>query len=227
MSQSTLWEGWLALNPEFSFVGSDEVEEDSSDSAEDSEDDSEDDGPSGDVDGEDDSSSDDDDDDDTNARLKRLEKKNSKLSKQLEAALELLNKNNDGEAGKAPEGFVAQQDYDDAVEALSEMAIHNAISNGPKNKDGSPKYDWEDPAVVMKFIDMDEVEFDLKSKSVEGIDDQLAEVAERYPFMLKDKGKRTPAPGKSGTRPRKQGTREVVQTPSEASLLVDFPAMKE
>lgn len=221
---NTPWEAWLAAHPEFSLTGRDddgdiEIDSDDEDSVA---------GSAGADDSEDDGADDDDDDADTARRIRNLEKDNRRLSRELEAAVELLNEKADKERSSddstPPEGFVAQEDYDLLLELLRTDYVENAIDSF-KNKDGSAKWEWEDRSAVYKFLDIDELEIDVKSKVIDGLEDQLADIAERYPFMLKGKGSAKQGPGKTGTKPGKPGTREKKQDPSTEALVAEFPAL--
>ena len=223
------WEIWLHQNPEFSFAGKDSDGDDAEDYGYDDDQEVEtsddDDAPSftnvnnGD---------DDDDDSDANVsrRIRRLEADNKKLSRELEAAMELLNKaaDREGVSEDDPEGFVPQEDYDALIDLLRTDYVEHAIANYRK-KDGSPKWDWQDPSAVYKFLDIDELEIDVKSKTIDGLEDQLADIAERYPFMLKDGSRRREGNGSTGKPPRKSGAREQSKNPSIEALVAEFPAL--
>lgn len=218
------WELWLDQNPAFSFAGKDS-------DGEESDFDYEDDGQEADDEGPDFSTGDsgdfnDDSDGDTSSRLRRLETDNKKLSRELEAAMELLNNaaDREGNFGDAPEGFVPQEDYDAIIDLLRTDYVEHAIANYRK-KDGSPKWDWQDPSAVYKFLDIDELEIDVKSKTIDGLEDQLADIAERYPFMLKDNSRRREGNGSTGKPPRKSGAREAHRNPSIEALVAEFPAL--
>lgn len=220
------WELWLSQTHEFSFAGKDsdgeydaegfgyedDAEDDSTNSSE-----SDGDGSDGDDDGA----------DDTSRRVRRLESDNKKLSRELEAAIELLNKaaENEGIPEDAPEGFVPQEDYDALIDLLRTDYVEHAIASFRK-KDGSPKWDWEDPTAVYKFLDIDELEIDVKSKVIDGLEEQLADIAERYPFMLKNGSRRRDnGNGSTGKPPRKSGARERISNPSIEALVAEFPAL--
>lgn len=218
------WELWLSQNSAFSFAGKDsdgdsdfgyEYEDDGETAEDDSEDTDRD-------------SVDDDDDSDANtsSRLRRLEADNKKLSRELEAAMELLNTAAEREYGDdAPEGYVAQEDYEALIDLLRTDYVEHAIASFRK-KDGSPKWDWQDPSAVYKFLDIDELEIDVKSKVIDGLEDQLADIAERYPFMLKNGGNsRREGSGSTGKPPRKSGAREQRRNPSIEALVAEFPAL--
>lgn len=221
------WENWLIQHPEFSFAGKDSGDDvgeyddtDVEDSGEDDDD------ADGDLDAEDD------DDDagpsDTARRLRNLEKENKRLSRELEAAVELLNSVDEGGSSSddAPEGYVPQEDYDALVELLRTDYVQNAISSYTK-RDGTPKWDWEDPSAVYKFLDVDQLEIDVKSRTIDGLEDQLADIAERYPFMLKNRGavQKREGSGMTGRVPRRSGAREQSKNPSLEALVAEFPAL--
>lgn len=217
------WEIWLSQNPQFAFVGKDSDGDDSYDDSYDSEDSSDDESFDSDVD---DDSDDSDDAPDTSARLRKLEADNKKLSRELEAAMDLLNNAADREndSDEDPEGFVPQEDYDALVDLLRTDYVENAIS-GFRRKDGSPKWDWQDPSAVYKFLDIDELEIDVKSKTIDGLEAQLADIADRYPFMLKDSNRRGSGSGSTGKPPRGSGSREKKGNPSLEALIAEFPAL--
>lgn len=218
------WELWLSQNLAFSFAGNDSDGEDSDFDYEyeDGEDNTEDDAENTARRSSDDG---DDNDADTSSRLRRLEADNKKLSRELEAAMELLNTAADREfESEAPEGFVPQEDYDALIDLLRTDYVEHAIASYTK-KDGSPKWDWQDPSAVYKFLDIDELEIDVKSKVIDGLEDQLADIAERYPFMLKNGGNSRQGSGSTGKPPRKSGAREQHRNPSIEALVAEFPAL--
>lgn len=223
------WEIWLSQTPEFSFAGKDSDGEYDAENFDNYEDDAEDqnDSGSGTISDGDGGDGDDDGADDTARRVRRLENDNKKLSRELEAAIELLNKaaENEGSGEDAPEGFVPQDDYDALIDLLRTDYVEHAIANFRK-KDGSPRWDWEDPTAVYKFLDIDELEIDVKSKVIDGLEDQLADIAERYPFMLKNANRRREGgSGLTGKPPRKSGARERISNPSIEALVAEFPAL--
>lgn len=220
------WEIWLSQTPEFSFAGKDSDGEYDAEGFE-YEDDAEDNSTNSSESDGDGSDGDDDGADDTARRVRRLESDNKKLSRELEAAIELLNKaaENEGGSEDAPEGFVPQDDYDALIDLLRTDYVEHAIANFRK-KDGSPRWDWEDPTAVYKFLDIDELEIDVKSKVIDGLEEQLADIAERYPFMLKNGGRRRDTGnGSTGKPPRKSGARERISNPSIEALVAEFPAL--
>jgi len=218
------WEAWLVSNPNFSLSGRDndevdvDVDEDDVDEDADS---------SGADDGEDDDSDGDGEDDGENADLERLKRQNKRLQKQIDSLTELLSKKADkqGDEDGAPEGYVSQEDYDSLFEILRTDFVENAISSF-KNKDGSQRWAWEDPSAVYRFLDVDELEFDLSSRTIDGLEDQLKDIAARYPFMLKGNGKPGARNGgKIGSKPGKPGTREEKKDLTKDALVEDFPAL--
>lgn len=221
------WENWLGQHPEFSFAGKDSDVEDATEEFGYDDDNAEDDTDERrDVTDRDGDSDDDDDESDSSRRLRRLESDNKKLSRELEAAVELLNQAaaSEGSSEDSPEGFVPQEDYDSLIDLLRTDYVENAIS-GYKKKDGTPKYDWEDASAVYKFLDIDELEIDVKSKKIDGLEEQLADIADRYPFMLKSGKRREAGSGSTGKPPRKSGAREQFKNPSIEALVAEFPAL--
>lgn len=218
------WDIWLNQNPAFSFAGkdSDEGADDYGYDDEEADTASDDEEPNFSDNADDDG----DDDVDMSRRMRKLEADNKKLSRELEAAMELLNNAADKEhdSDEAPEGFVPQDDYDALIDLLRTDYVEHAIANCRK-KDGSPKWDWQDPSAVYKFLDIDELEIDVKSKMIDGLEDQLADIAERYPFMLKDGNRRREGSGSTGKPPRKSGAREQHKNPSIEALVAEFPAL--
>lgn len=223
------WELWLSQHPDFSFAGKDSDGQDAVDEIgySDSEDDYEaDESGQSDLADRNSDSDDDDDESDTSLRIRRLENDNKKLSRELEAAIELLNQAaaSEGSSEDAPEGFVPQEDYDSLIDLLRTDYVEHAIASFTR-KDGSPRWDWEDPSAVYKFLDIDELEIDVKSKKIDGLEEQLADIADRYPFMLKGGGKRRESTGSTGKPPRKSGAREYQKNPSIEALVAEFPAL--
>lgn len=218
------WNRWLLQNPGFVLAGRDNEDVETDDDDVDTDDDDDD---------SDDDDSDDDDEDDAathKARANRLQRKLDRQQAQIDLLTEKLAEK-DGAAGdkpkegETPDGFVAQSDYDDLTDIIRTDFVEHAIS-GFKDKEGNPKWDWEDTSAVYKFLDVDDLEFDIESKTIDGLEDQLKAIAARYPFLLKGNGKNGGTRnGKTGTKPGKSGTREEQKNQTRDQLLTDFPAL--
>lgn len=185
---------------------------DSDESAENLESDDEDD--DGDEDGSSDVAShsrdDDDDDDDQDVDVRSLLRENRKLSRDLKAALELLDEYEE-------RGMSDSDDDDDDLEILrSENEQLRALLNGQyvrnaitsfRNKDGSPKWDWVDVDDVFNALDADDLDIDIETGEIDGLEEQLEDIARRKPHWLRKKQKKEDdAPGgPTGYRPRSGG----------------------
>lgn len=230
ISEQTAWEAWLVQHPHFALTGGDDDADDSIDDDVDNDEEEFDSDESGDSDSEDGDSDNDDDSGEQARRLRKLERDNKRLQEKLEATIDLLNKKSSGEEedGFVPEGYVPEEDYNILIDYLREDFVQNAIERGgPRNKDGSQKYQWESAEAVYRFLDLDDLEIDVASKTIDGLNDQLAAIADKYPFLLKGKSKAANGNGRTGRIPGKPGTREKHQVPSREAMLADFPAMAD
>lgn len=152
----------------------------------------------------------DDDDDDVAKALSDAKKENRRLKRELAAAEELL------------DGVDESDDDDDETGGLrDENQKLRKLVNGPyvksqidnvRGKDGEKLYDWEDADVVYALLDKSELEVDVETGEIEGLEEQLAELAKKKPFLLKS-GKRSSKGGskitsRSGRRTGTPGTGE-------------------
>lgn len=83
-----------------------------------------------------------------------------------------------------------RDDYKAKYEALAKLMetsyLDTAIAklSNAKQKDGSPKYDWNDADAVRAFLDMDAIKLDIDTGEVDGLKEQLAAIAKDKPWML-------------------------------------------
>lgn len=79
-----------------------------------------------------------------------------------------------------------QQRYEKLLKFVETTAIDTAIAqlSSKKDKNGQPKYEWNDVKAVRPFLDKDAIKLDLDNFEVDGLESQLADVAKRMPFLL-------------------------------------------
>ena len=83
-----------------------------------------------------------------------------------------------------------RDDYKAKYEALAKLMetsyLDTAIAklSNAKQKDGSPKYDWNDADAVRAFLDMDAIKLDIDTGEVDGLKEQLSAIAKDKPWML-------------------------------------------
>ena len=71
-----------------------------------------------------------------------------------------------------------------ALALVRTQGVKTAITQ-LKDKDGKPKYAWQDVDTVYELIDKTAVEVDLDTGAVSGLGDQLDALAKSKPFLLK------------------------------------------
>lgn len=166
--------------------------------------------------------------DDVDARIRDLEKRASDADKARKderkraEALEKQLRDRDLEGADDVERATAEAtEYKEKYEKLAAIIetsyLDSAIlklSQG-RNKDGSPKYDWQDVEAVRVFLDMEQITVDLDTGDVDGLDKQLSEIAKSRPYLLvqpKQPGGQQnfapPAGPPSGNSPVGGGTRQ-------------------
>ncbi|ACI06387.1 hypothetical protein GUMBALL_13 [Mycobacterium phage Gumball] len=157
------------------------------------------------------------DDDDLRADLKAKDKKIAKLERDLEDALEMIE---EAETKRRRRG---DDDYDDDDTEYHELRDENdklrALLNGPyirsqissfRDKDGNPKWDWEDPETVFALLKTADLEVDVETGEIDGLEEQLRDLARNKPFLLRQRSSRRGASGKvpGGSSDKKKPSRE-------------------
>lgn len=168
----------------------DGAEDESDDGAEDFDSDDSLDSDLGDDEDSDDEDDEDDEEDDVDYRAENrgLRKEVRRLTRDLEAATDLLEEYD--ERGEHPERDELVAQANERVEELESlmngMVVREAMRNFT-NRDGSPKWDWEDLDDVFNALDADDLDIDLDHRTVDGLEDQLEEIARKKPHWLKTK----------------------------------------
>ena len=132
-----------------------------------------------------------------------------------------------------------QKKYTDLEEGARLQAIRNAIQSNDNVK-------FHDTEMVMGLLNRDSISVDLKDGSIGGLEDQISQISESRPFLVKETAKKdgsdkeseskdqlqqfpgqTPPP--SGTPPQSSATGNRNAQASEEEtmkrMLADFPAM--
>ncbi|AHN84027.1 head scaffolding protein [Mycobacterium phage Hawkeye] len=161
------------------------------------------------------------DDRDFETELKDAKKELREVKRDLADALEMLEENESNSG-----------DYDDDTE-VSELRKENeamrALLNGPyiqsqingfRNKDGSPRWDWEDTETVYALLHTKDLEVDVETGEIDGLEDQLEELAKKKPFLLR---KKNTTRGSSGKPPGDTGNGSK-KKPTAKDLASDFSA---
>lgn len=121
-------------------------------------------------------------------QLRAKEKELAEAQAKLEA---LQKKGDDGEIDEA----VRQKIEGPLLEKIEKMttasrntAIRNAIL-AEGQKDGADRRVWHSADNVLSQIDMDAIDYDPESGTIEGVSDELSRIADEQPFLVKEKGK--------------------------------------
>jgi hypothetical protein len=114
------------------------------------------------------------------------------------------------------------KDQLDSVRDLLNGPYMQSKINDFKDSKGNPRWDWEDAETVFALLDRSDLEVDLRTGEIDGLEDQLEDLAARKPFLLKTK--KAPGSSKSGTPPGNPGSGKS-KKPSREALSADFPAM--
>jgi hypothetical protein len=176
-----------------------------------------DDGSDGDADGDDDGGDDDADSaaESPEAKLKKERAKSRDLRARLRAALEEKEERDANDAD------------DELAETKAELESMRKLLNGPymqskidqfTDAKGNKRWDWEDTETVFALLDRSELEVDVRTGEIDGLEDQLEDLAARKPFLLKKAGGKS---NPSGKPPGKPGNGS--KKPSNESLGADFP----
>ena len=219
---------WLASHPGFSIVGHDSDDDDEDLDEDDVEDDA------SDEDDDDDDSDDDEDgsdeDDESPEALKKKLKDADRARVKAERALAKAQRNQ-----AEPDD---DDDDDDASEEVKSLREENAafrkLVNGPYiqsqinsfvDDDGNPRWDWEDPEVVYALLKRSELEVDPETGEVDGLEEQLEDLAERKPHLLKVAENEIRVRRSSGKAPGgRSKSKKDPNAKSEAELRKIFPA---
>lgn len=180
-----------------------EVEVDDSDESEDLDEDQTDDAD--DSDDSDDSDESEDDDEDIKVSLKQLKKENRKLKRDLEEAMEILEESEE-------KSQHADEDEERTAELVSLREENEALTsllNGQyvKNAISTFKYDWVDTDDVFNALDADDLDIDIETGNIDGLEDQLADIASRKPHWLKKKERKPREESSTGAPPANSGRR--------------------
>jgi hypothetical protein len=127
--------------------------------------------------------------DDVQSRIQELEQKAAenekkakdaeKRAKDFEKQLNDKNLENLDEAERtAAERDDFKAKYEQLLEFVETSVVETAIM---KNS----KYQWHDVEAVRAFLDKDQIKLDLDNKTVDGLDSQLADLAKKKPYLLK------------------------------------------
>lgn len=76
--------------------------------------------------------------------------------------------------------------YEKLLKFVETSVIDSAIMtlSSTKDKNGQPKYNWQDVEAVRAFIDKGAIKLDLDNYSVDGLDTQLSHIAKNRPYLL-------------------------------------------
>lgn len=79
-----------------------------------------------------------------------------------------------------------KEKYEKLLKFVETTAIDTAINelSSKKDKNGNPKYDWNDVKAVRPFLDKEAIKLDLDNLEIEGLEPQLQDIAKRMPFLL-------------------------------------------
>lgn len=125
-------------------------------------------------------------------------------------------------------------DHDGLQMKSREQAIRTALASDKiVDKDGKehPRA-WYDVDMVLSLLDRDTLAVDLSDGTVGGLEDQLNQLAEQKPFLVKaasgeqGSGANTQRPTGSVPQTSAGGTRSQEAQRSEQDLLNDFPALR-
>lgn len=190
----------------------------------------------------------DDDDDDTKARIRRA----NRQARQRRAALkkaneELATLKQEKEQREREQRSKTENDSKDLKAATERLAKYETVMR--KNlletailKDD--KRDWHDVDSTIASLDLDGIEIDLESGTVEGLKEELTRVAKEKPFLVKstkgakkettngsgssqgDQNGASVKQGASGVNPGGAGQQTKQLIASRDDLVKRFPALK-
>lgn len=120
--------------------------------------------------------------------LRAKEKENLELQKRIEA---LENKDKNGEVDEETRAKIEgpiNEKYTKLLNSSRNTAIKNAIL-AEGQREGESQRVWHSADTVLSQMNMDEIDFDPESGSIEGVSEELDRIAEEQPFLIKSKGK--------------------------------------
>lgn len=169
---------WLVRHPELTLSGRDEPEDDVDDDVDDEDDQNED----------EDDPEDDEDDEDSSEALKKKLKDSEKARAKAERALAKKNsaKPEDDEGDdEDPDTKALREENEGLRKLLNGPYIQSQIDSFKDDK-GNPRWEWEDAETVYALLDRSELEVDIETGEIDGLEEQLEELAEsKGHFLLK------------------------------------------
>lgn len=211
LDEFALWLADRLVHNAFAYSGGDNEDADSdADDDSGSDDDSDDDSEDGDADGDSDDGADDSDSDDADVakELRDTKRELRKANRDLQEALEMLeeqeNRSSSSDSDDDDEEVVRLRDENAAMRALLNGPYIQSQINSFRDKQGNPRWSWEDAETVYALLDRSDLEVDPETGVIEGLEEQLEDLAKRKPFLLKKKGSstRSSGNGSSGKPPR-------------------------
>jgi hypothetical protein len=127
---------------------------------------------------------------DAEAKAADAEKKAKDADKRAKDAEKAL-KDKELEGADDAERTAAERDdfkekYEKLLKIVETSVIDTAITNlsNAKDKQGNPKYNWQDVEAVRAFLKRDDIQLDLDTGEVTGLDTQLKDIASKRPYLL-------------------------------------------
>jgi hypothetical protein len=133
-------------------------------------------------------------------RIRELEEKNAELDNKHKTEKQRADKAEKTLTDKEREGMEdaqrieAERDdyktkYEKLLKVVETSVIDSAIQNlsSAKDKNGQPKYNWQDVEAVRAFLKRDDISLDLDTGEVTGLDGQLKDIASKRPYLLVSK----------------------------------------
>lgn len=160
---------------------------------------------------------------DSRRKLREERRRNRQLEADLQVALEMAesgegSNDDDAESDLLEAYHELQNNYSEAISLLEGMAVEKAIGNS--------KHQFEDTETVLALIDAQDLEVDLRTGEVDGLEDQLEDLAKKKPFLLKkkeSKGKPDSGDasrnGRQRDRNRKKSAKEWAESNPAYSIL--------
>jgi len=169
--------------------------------------------------------------------LREKEKENQQLKARL-TALENKDKNGDvDEETRAKIEGPINEKYTKLLNSSRNTAIKNAIL-AEGQKDGEAQRVWHSAETVISQMNMDDIDFDPESGSIEGVSEELDRIATEQPFLIKSTGKakrqnkkeqqegNQGKPGASGYQPGGAGRQvQGLDAKREKELKAKFPVL--
>lgn len=130
-------------------------------------------------------------------RIRELEEKNADLVKKHGDEKKRADKAEKTVTDKEREGMEEaqrteaerddfKQKYEKLLKIVETSVIDTAITNlsNAKDKQGNSKYNWQDVEAVRAFLKRDDIQLDLDTGEVTGLDTQLKDIASKRPYLL-------------------------------------------